>query len=388
MDPALDLLAGISTDRTDPGGGLVLLLADFLGCVQIASSVVPVAPFVPDGVGGEVAALALRASCADRDDVDWRSLHHPGSIVWPVALAVAAEVGASGDRLTAAARHGYAVAATMADILGSAHRRTWHVTATAGAIAAAATASVLLGSDVRTRRTALALAAANCGGLAQAALERSGAAAFNRSAAATLGLASARAAVAGAVGPRAPITGPGGLQDAMAADATTASVRDGLADAAPRFLPVCGFLQSAVAGTATARATLPGRLVSIQVGLAPAALGLVDGAVHGLWWDATASVLQAWFGSDGSCPAGSENLVSVVPEALGIGHARIRAVTDTGSVDLTVAPPTLQAVDATERLLGKWTDLLGPPGAVLVDLAERLLVGPGPVDDVVTGLLR
>lgn len=396
MDAALELLTAIPTDRTEPGAGLAVLLADFVGCALAAQNGPPLSAFAADGASGAAAALALRASGADRDDVDWRSLHHPGSVVWPVALAVAGEVGASGDQLTAAAQHGYSVAATMADLLGPRHRRVWHVTATAGALAAAATASVLLGSDRRTRQVALALAAANCGGLASAVLERRGAGAFNRSAAAMLGLASARSAAAGATGMLRPISGAGGVLEAMSGgeDVTAVSVRDGLTDAAPRFLPISGFLQSAVVGTAAARGMLAGNLTSLRIGLAPGTLALVGDSSAGPWWDAREGVVRAWIAGDPfrvDRTRGTEELAGVValePEDVGVGHAIVRVVTDRGSLDLVVGPWSAQDPDAADRIGRKWADLPNGRGIGLLDLAARTLAPDGSVDDLMNELRR
>jgi hypothetical protein len=72
----------------DVDGRLPLLLADFLGCLRAGRGPSQTS-FSEDGIAGTVAVLALRASADDRDDIDWCSLHHPGSVVWPVVVALA-----------------------------------------------------------------------------------------------------------------------------------------------------------------------------------------------------------------------------------------------------------------------------------------------------------
>ena len=271
MDDALAAIVAAPTPA-DPDGRLPLLLADFLGCVR-ASADLPSGSFAEDGVAGTVATLALRASAQDRDDIDWRSLHHPGSVIWSVVVALAAAHDVPGDLARRAAARGYLTAATVADLLGAGHRAAWHVTATAGALGAASAAVVILGAGTDEHERALALAAANTGGLARAARERVGAAAFNRAAAAGLGLAAARAALVGAVALDAAFDGPGGMRETMSTAAASGEVqvRDGLADVAPRLLPVSGFLQSAVSGAARARGDVPGALVALRLGLAAGA---------------------------------------------------------------------------------------------------------------------
>ena len=383
MDAALAAIVA-APEPAAPAGALSLLLADFLGCVR-ASAEMPPGSFADDGVAGVVALLALRSSAQDRDDIDWRSLHHPGSVIWPVVVALAAAHDLPGDLAERAAARGYLTAATAADLLGSSHRAAWHVTATAGALGAAAAASVLLGAGAHEQERALSLAAANAGGLARAARERRGAAGFNRAAAATLGLASARAGVAGAAVLDAAFDGPGGMRETMSGPTEPGDVRvrDGLADAAPRFLAVSGFLQGAVVGAARARAALAGDLVSLRIGLTAGAVPLVDGSDAGPWWDARTSALRAWAAASPSAVEragpldGRTDLASVEVSDVPVGHARVRAATDVGEVDLLVAPTTLADPDAPSALTVKWTGILGGPGKDLAARAREALTSSG-----------
>ena len=70
-----------------------LLIADAIACCRAAPQPGSTA-FAEDGVAGVVAQLALRMSMRDLDDVDWASLHHPGSVV----LAVVFALGGRGHR--------------------------------------------------------------------------------------------------------------------------------------------------------------------------------------------------------------------------------------------------------------------------------------------------
>ena len=65
-----------------------LLVADAIACILAGRDLVPSEPFAGDGAAGRVALLALRASSRDLDDVDWISLHHPGSVLIPIVLTL------------------------------------------------------------------------------------------------------------------------------------------------------------------------------------------------------------------------------------------------------------------------------------------------------------
>ena len=363
----------------------MFLLADFLACVRGGD--IEEAAFAADGVAGTAAFLGLRASALDRDDVDWRSLHHPGSVVWPVVLALGADLGVPAERAAQAAWNGYCAAATIADALGADHRRTWHVTATAGTVGAAAAASVLLGLDASRRAVALRLAVTNVGGLSRAATERRGAAAFNRAAAVTLGIVAARGAAAGASAVDDPLTGAGGLLEAMggAPHGAGVPVRDGLDDVAPRPLPTSGFLQGVAFGVARARSRLGGELVRLRVGLTGAVLPMVDGADAGPWWDARTTALRAWaraeaFLVDRPGPLDPRtDLVELVACDVPPGGAQVLAVTDRGRIEIHAGPMSLDDPGAQSLLERKWAEGPVRPDVDVLQLARSVLEGAVPL---------
>lgn len=392
------VLAAIVEAPTSPDTGvrLPVLLADFLGCVRAAETDTR-GSSNEDGVAGSVWRLAHASSLQDRDDIDWRSLHHPGSVVWPVVLALAVAHEVPGPLAADAAARGYLTSATVADLLGPGHRAAWHVTATAGAVGAAAAAAVLLGADAAVQERALSLAAANAGGLARAARERRGAAAFNRAAAAGLGLAAARAAIAGAPAVDEAFRGPGGMAVSMSGTVPVPGldVRDGLADAAPRMLPVSGFLQSAVAGAARARHDVSGDLVQLTLGLTAGALPLVEDGSAGPWWDARQSALRAWaagspYAVERAGPLDDQvALVTLAAADVPVGHARVRATTDSGTVELLVAPPSPADPDVEALLVAKWSAVLGESIArELVPAARSALEPEGRPSQLLEAMVR
>lgn len=382
------LVSTIPQEPPDPelDDRLALLLADFLACVSADQGRTLGDPFDSDGTAGAAAVLALRCSISDLDDVDWRSLHHPGSVVWPIVVALAATSGISGDRLGRAARSGYATAATIADHLGPVHRSSWHVTATAGALGSASAACVMLDLPPEVHGRALALAAVNTGGLALAARERRGAAVFNRAAAVTLGLLAARAASAGAVAVQTPFSDPGGLFETMSGEERVGElrVRDGVRDAAARIYPVTGFLQSAVHSVAALRSGMDGELRGIRIDVAEGARRLVDDEAAGSWWSARSSALRAWAGGSpylAGTPCaldGRVDLVRVRGVDLPPGCSNVAVVTDGGEdAILGARPPALSDPGALTELQDKWARVLGLEDLPVLEIARNALTETG-----------
>jgi hypothetical protein len=302
----------------------------------------------------------------------------------------------SGTVTRLAAVHGYRTAATVADILGSGHRSRWHITATAGALGAASAASVALGYSADLHARALGLAATSAGGLGRAAGARTGAAAFTRAAAASLGLMAARAAAMSVPVLDAPLTGPGGLlavttaSDAGApggAPAAPPLLREGVLDAAPRLYPASGFLQAAVAAVARARLELGGDLRQMRVGLSPGVLPLVSDGGGGAWWDVRICLLRAWaagspFAADVSGPLDVRTEL-VLLEAVDIapGQAHITVVSDVGTQELHVAPPSMDDPDIDVALDAKWQLVLGVDPVSTRERARAVLTESGSTTD-------
>jgi hypothetical protein len=363
---------------------LTLLLADALACLSAGAVAQPLNVFDSDGVAGQVSAMALRMSADDLDDVDWRSLHHPGSVIWPVTLALGVSRKSHPDDIAASARRGYATAAAIADLLGPTHRRYWNVTATAGALGAATAASVLLGLAPEDHARALKLAAANMGGLALAAKQRQGAARFNRAAAATLGLLAARAAATGIQHVADPITDPGGILEAMSGGDSFA-IRDGMFDASPRIFPACGYLQAGLFTIAAARQpnqqSLGQVIVRVQTGLT----ALISPPSPSPWWDGPLNVVRAWLHRDPfalmtPCPLDAATANVLIEDAeLPPGCAEITVTSGGDSKSLGLSTPTTFDSGGIHALLHtKWGAVLGvDPDSIMNDAQQVLQVQSG-----------
>ena len=255
------------------------------------------------------------------------------------------------------------------------------MTATAGAFGATSAASVALGLSSDEHQRALALAAANVGGLSVAAKERGGAAAFNRVAAASLGVMAARAAMAGVPAVIDPIGGAGGVVEVMTSSSIRrVRVRDGVRDAAIRRYPTSGFLQSAVAESARLSLAAQGELVSIRVQLPDGVGALLDGTAGGPWWDGRLCVLRAWSAGSGFAATtpcaldGDVARVQLVAATLPPGHCRVTAVTDHGEyAGDDVAAPAWDDPSLQHDLDLKWSMLTGVDAAYVRQTARHLI---------------
>ena len=87
---------------------------------------------------------AAASHYVEQDDVHNGSVFHPAAVVFAPALATAQAIGASGAQLLTAVVAGYEVGIRVGEFLGRSHYRTFHTTATAGTLAAAAAVGRLL----------------------------------------------------------------------------------------------------------------------------------------------------------------------------------------------------------------------------------------------------
>lgn len=173
-------------------------------------------------------ANAAASHVAEQDDVHNGSVFHPATVVFPVALAAAQAVGASGAQLLAAAVAGYEVGIRVGEFLGRSHYKVFHTTGTAGTLAAAATAGHLLGLDAARMQHALGSAGTQSAGLWEFLRTAADSKQLHTAHAAAAGLMSAYLAQDGFTGAAQILEGPQGLAAGMSSDADAARLTDGL----------------------------------------------------------------------------------------------------------------------------------------------------------------
>jgi 2-methylcitrate dehydratase PrpD len=171
---------------------------------------------VPGGrTSPEAAALALAvaAHSLECDDTHQPSSTHPGSVIFPAALALGVELDATLDEVARAVVAGYEVMCRLGEVAGPAdqYRRGFHPTGTVGVFGAATAAGLLLGLDLDRLAAAIGLAASSSGGT-MSFLEGGGwSKLVNAGHAASAGITTARLAALGFEGPAEAISGPNGF---------------------------------------------------------------------------------------------------------------------------------------------------------------------------------
>ena len=81
----------------------------------------------------------------ETDDLHRESVTHPGCVVVPAVLAVAAEEKVSGHDVLDAVLHGFEAMCRVGNAVGPTHYQVWHNTATCGPFGSAMAAATLKG---------------------------------------------------------------------------------------------------------------------------------------------------------------------------------------------------------------------------------------------------
>jgi 2-methylcitrate dehydratase PrpD len=173
---------------------------------------------------------AAASHVAEQDDVHNGSVFHPATVVFPVALAWAQALGASGQQLLTAAVAGYEVGIRVGEFLGRSHYKVFHTTGTAGTLAAAATAGHLLGLDATRMQHAFGSAGTQAAGLWEFLRTAADSKQLHTAHAAAAGLMAASLARDGFTGAQQILEGPQGMAAGMSSDADAAKLVDGLGE--------------------------------------------------------------------------------------------------------------------------------------------------------------
>ena len=253
---------------------------------------------------GVVEDLVISVSALDLDDIDWTTMHHPGSVVIPAALAQARESGCTGEELMRAITAGYRVASAVGSTLDPEYRSRWHATAICGAFGAGAAVSLIQEGEASVLERTFSLVACSVGGLAIAPRARNGAAVFTRVAASSLGMLAAGGATRGLPMAEGAMSGPGGLAEVLTQRPLHHMENPrGVEGASLRLFPVTGFAHAAV-WTAQSYSGSLSNDNSVEVSLAQASVNM---SAQSAWWNINHAVGQALvskdaFACDGDAP--------------------------------------------------------------------------------------
>lgn len=167
------------------------------------------------------AAMVNAASShfAEQDDLHNGSVFHPGTVVFPPAVAVAQALGSSGRDLLTAAVAGYEVGIRVGEFLGRSHYRVFHTTGTAGTIAAAVAVGHLLGLSTDQMLDAFGSAGTQAAGLWEFLRDGADSKQLHAAKAAANGLLAAYLAKKGFTGAKHILEGSQGMAAGMSKDA-------------------------------------------------------------------------------------------------------------------------------------------------------------------------
>ena len=313
---------------------LEILFQDFVASAVLGEKHYGVrAPALSSGITERAVTLGLYTSALDMDDVNWKVLTHPGSIIWPIATSIGVERGLTLKQIYEAAAYGYRTGATIANFFGPLHRSKWHVTATSGAFAATTTAAIALGLSREQHVKALHICAMNIGGSSQAVLERKGAAQTNRASAISLGITSAHAALVGAPHAEEIWSGPRGLFELFLVEGSASEILNGIDGVAIRLMDANGFVHAALAAALKLREVHKEKIESITVVLSTSVASILDASQGGPWWNPAYAVAALWESGDPTNLQSASEFLAVTHvefEEMPIGAGKVRVKTASG----------------------------------------------------------
>src|SRR5207244_9757563 len=173
---------------------------------------------------------AASSHFAEQDDLHNSSVFHPGTVVFPPALAVAQTLGCSGRDLITAAVAGYEVGIRVGEFLGRSHYKVFHTTGTAGPIAAVAAVGHLLRLSPDRMLDAYGSAGTQAAGLWEFLLDAADSKQLHTAKAAANGLLAAYLARDGFTGAKRIFEGAQGMAAGMSTDADTTYLTDRLGE--------------------------------------------------------------------------------------------------------------------------------------------------------------
>ncbi len=171
---------------------------------------------------------AASSHIVEQDDLHNSSVLHPATVVFPAAVAVAQDIGASGKDFLVAAICGYEAGIRIGEFLGLSHYRIFHTTGTVGTLAAAFTTAKLLKLNESQFEDAVGNAGTQAAGLWQFLEDGADSKQLHTAKAAADGLLSAYLAKDGLKGSKNILEGKQGMSAGMSNDATPEKLTDRL----------------------------------------------------------------------------------------------------------------------------------------------------------------
>jgi hypothetical protein len=247
-----------------------------------------------------IAFFAKASSYLDLDDVNWKQLTHPGSIIFSALLPFLFNKEVNSKNFLRAIIAGYHGSSLFAQILQPTHSRNWHASATSGIFGAAlATANLLELSDDK-KAQALHFASAAIGGGSSAPKSQNGASRFTRIHAALMGSMSTLEAAESSPAPLYIVDGPGGLSERFGVVDQLPTIKpvDALHQISIRYFPYSGFSHNALEKLEKHLPLDPDSVKSIELQLSDPLYTLIGSSQKGQWWDLSAAIVNTIVNGD------------------------------------------------------------------------------------------
>jgi hypothetical protein len=239
-----------------------------------------------------VAYFAKVSSVSDLDDVNWKQLTHPGSIIFSSLLPFLFRKEINSKNFLRAVISGFHGSSLFAQTLQPTHSRNWHASATSGIFGAALATANLLGVSDDQKAQALHFASASVGGSANATRSQNGATRFTRIHAALMGSMSTLEAAESSPAPLYIVDGPGGLSERFGVvdHLPTTKPNDAIHQISIRYFPYSGFSHNALEKLETHLPIDSKTVKSIELQLHEPLFTLIGSSNKGPWWDLAAAI--------------------------------------------------------------------------------------------------
>lgn len=228
----LDAVARIPVSAADRQAAAWFTL-DAIACVlgaqrdEAAHAVLAWARSEPLTTARRAFVYGALSNILEMDAMHRASATHPGTVVVPAVLALAATRPVSGGAFLSSVLQGFEVAARIGEAAGPIHARLYQATSTCCPFGAAVAAAQLLGLDTRAQLQALGNAGTRSGGLWQFVQDGSLTKQWHAGRAAEDGVAAAQLAGHGLTGPARILEGEKGFFNVMCPEAKVARITGG-----------------------------------------------------------------------------------------------------------------------------------------------------------------
>jgi hypothetical protein len=372
MDAALASFEIKSTDRERA----CLLFADYLHL--LLSGKKEIATQLSSDKLSNVAYFAKASSYSDLDDVNWKQLTHPGSILFSALLPLLFEKDINPQNFLRSIIAGYHGSSLFTQTLQPSHSRNWHASATSGIFGAALATATLLELSDNKKAQSLHFASAAIGGGASAPRSQNGATRFTRIHAALMGTLSTLEAADSSPAPLYIVDGPGGLSERFGVvdQFPMANPVDALHQVSIRYFPYSGFSHNALEKLEKYLPLDPNFVQSIELHLHEPLYTLIGSDKKGQWWDLSAAIVNTIVNGDPFDSSTRKIKAEMKIEKIESGPALAKIKMESREISFEFGIQDRIGIEPIDipRVHRKWSSLY-PGSSELTDIASQIIDG-------------